>query len=96
MNNKNCHHDMFFMSDVPSLDLHGETRESTIFLVKQFIDDNYRIKNNRLIIVHGIGTGTLKRQVHDVLKKDKRVLNYYINFFNAGCTYVELKENIDK
>ena len=96
MNFKNCHHDMFYKSDVPSLDLHGETRESTIFLVKQFIDDNWRIKNNRLIIVHGIGTGALKKQVHEVLKKDKRIASYYVNFFNAGCTFVELKENIDK
>ena len=79
-------------SNLPTLDLHGEDRITAEILVKQFIDDNVKLKNPKLIIIHGIGTGILKKQVHSLLKKDKRVDKYYINFFNVGCTIVEIEE----
>lgn len=91
---KSYQHDTFFNQNVPSLDLHGETRESATYLVKNFINDNCKLKNNKFIIVHGIGTGILKKQVHELLKKDKRIENFYIDFFNIGCTIVKLKEDI--
>lgn len=80
--------------NVPTIDLHGEDRKSAEFLVKQFINDQVKLHSERLIIIHGIGTGILKKEVHEVLKHDKRVEKYYINFFNVGCTIVELKQNI--
>lgn len=94
MNNKNKNHSSPLYSNLPTIDLHGEDRKSAEFLVKQFIDDNIRLKNQKLIIIHGIGTGILKKAVHSLLKKDKRIEKYYIDFFNVGCTIVELKENI--
>lgn len=86
--------DMFYYQNTPSIDLHGEDRKSAEVLVKQFIDDHWKLKDNKIIIVHGRGTGILKKHVHEMLKKDKRVEKIYINFFNEGCTIVELKENI--
>lgn len=80
-------------SNLPSLDLHGEDSKTAEILVKQFINDNIRTGNLKILIIHGIGTGTLKRKVHDVLKHDKRIEKYYINFFNVGCTIVEIKNN---
>lgn len=80
------------VSNLPSIDLHGENRESTEVLVKQFINDLCKLKCNSGVIIHGIGTGVVKKKVHEVLKKDKRVINYYINFLNPGCTIVELKD----
>lgn len=80
------------LGHLPTIDLHGENRESAEFLVKQFLNDNWKLDNRSLIIIHGIGTGTLKKQVHKVLKDDKRVEDYYIDFFNVGCTVVELKQ----
>ena len=79
-------------SNLPSIDLHGEDRKSSELLVKEFLDDLCKLGCVRCIIIHGIGTGVLKKQVHEVLKRDKRVENYYIDFFNVGCTIVELKK----
>lgn len=75
------------------IDLHGEDRKSAEWLVKQFIDDLCKLKCERAIIIHGIGNGILKKQVHELLKRDKRIEKYYIDFFNIGCTVVEFKIN---
>ena len=92
---KNINSYMPLTSNIASIDLHGEDRKTAELLVRQFIDDNWRLKNKKLVVIHGIGTGILKKQVHEMLKKDKRVEKYYIDFFNVGCTLIELKENID-
>ena len=83
-------------SNLASIDLHGENRETAKILVNQFISDSLKMGNYKIIIVHGIGTGALKKEIHEFLRKDKRVEKFYINFFNVGCTIVELRENIDK
>lgn len=78
---------------LPQIDLHGEDRKSAELLVKQFIDDLWKLKCEKAIIIHGIGSGVLKKQVHEVLKRDKRIERYYIDFFNIGCTVVAFKKN---
>lgn len=85
---------MPLMSNLTSLDLHGEDRKSAELLVKQFMDDLWKLKCEKGIVIHGIGNGILKKQVHEVLKRDKRIAKYYIDFFNIGCTIIELKKNI--
>lgn len=79
-------------NNIPTIDLHGEDRKSAELLVKQFLDDLWKLKYEKGIIIHGIGTGILRKQVHAVLKKDKRIEKYYIDFFNIGCTVVEFKK----
>ncbi len=81
---------------IPSLDLHGMDREITKILVKEFIRDHYKMGYERVIIIHGIGTGVLKNTVREVLKKDKMVESFYLDFFNIGTTVVTLKKIIDK
>ncbi len=81
-----------FDSIYPKLDLHGEYSFSAEVLTKEFIDDNIKLKQKKLCIIHGIGEGILKNTVHDVLKKDKRIKRYYIDFMNPGMTIVEIKE----
>ena len=76
----------------PSIDLHGEYAFSAKELTKEFINDNITLKNRKICIIHGIGEGILKKTVHELLKEDKRVQNYYLDFMNPGCTIVELKE----
>ncbi len=82
--------------NVPSLDLHGMDREITKILVKEFIRDHYKMGYEKVIIIHGIGTGVLKKTVQEVLNKEKLVENFYLDFFNIGTTVVTLKKNIDK
>ncbi len=81
-------------SDCKTLDLHGETREIARILVNEFIDDCYRMKEEKVIIIHGIGSGILRKEVSNVLKHNPKVAHYSIDFFNAGQTIVELKDNV--
>ncbi len=83
-----------FYSNIPSIDLHGETRDSARVLVMEFINDNIKLKNEKVLIIHGIGSGALKNEVHKNLKINKKVKSYKLDNFNNGCTVVEL--NIDK
>ena len=77
----------------PTLDLHGEYSFSAKVLTDEFINDNIRLKNKKLCIIHGIGKGILKKTVHDLLKNDQRIKSYKIDFLNPGCTIVEIKED---
>jgi len=75
---------------MPTLDLHGEDRISAAISLKEFLNDNYKLRNNELAVVHGIGSGILRRTVQDILKKDKRILEFGIDYFNIGCTLIKM------
>ena len=75
---------------MPHLDLHGETVESSIFLINTFLKDNYKLKNDKIVIIHGRSTGILKKATIDTLKKSKLVKKYNIDPVNDGQTIVEL------
>ena len=79
------------LSNIPTLDLHGENKETARILVNEFITDNLKLGNYKLLIIHGIGKGIIKNETHRVLRNDKRVLKFYVDFFNVGSTIVELK-----
>ncbi len=84
--------DDVFINDLPTLDLHGETRDSARVLVKEFIEDNYLLRNKKVLIIHGVGKGIVKDETYKVLKQNKRVLEYHVNRYNMGCTLVYIKE----
>ena len=88
MNNLN---DDLFVKNYPSLDLHGETQDTMIALLNSFINDNLKLGNENIIIIHGIGGGILKKAVQEYLKKDKRVASFYVGLYNPGCTIIRLK-----
>ena len=75
---------------LPHLDLHGETVESSKFLINSFIKDNIHLKSEKIIIIHGKSTGILKKATHEVLNKINIVNKYYIDPLNDGQTIVEL------
>lgn len=81
-----------FNSSSPTLNLHGETRDTCVFLVKDFLRDNIKLKNEYIGIIHGKSSNILKNKVHEILKKDKNVQSFYIDFFNPGLTIVKLKK----
>ena len=83
-------------SNLPSIDLHGMDREYARILINDFIYDNYQIKNEKVIIIHGNGTGVLKKTTQEVLKKSPYVINYRIDNFNSGMTVVSLRKSLDK
>lgn len=80
-----------FLYNIPELDLHGYDSLGGVAMLKNFIDNNIRIDNKKIIVVHGKGTGILKKAVHDYLKTDRRVLEYKTNNYNDGETIIILK-----
>lgn len=81
---------MTLYSNLPSLDLHGIDREYARILINEFIEDNYKIKNTKVIIIHGIGTGIIRKTTKDVLSRNKYVKEFKIDNFNPGTTIVEI------
>ena len=79
-----------FFNILPKIDVHGYNRDMIKYVLNDFINDNIKLKNKKIIIIHGKGKGILKREIHDLLKKDKRVKSYYIYSFNIGQTVIEL------
>ncbi len=79
-----------FTYNLPHLDIHGETSQTCIAIINEFINDNIKLKNKKIIIVHGKGTGILKKTTHEILKKNKKVAKYYIDGMNDGQTIIEL------
>ncbi len=74
-----------------SLDLHGETSEISKVLINEFIEDNYKMKQEKVIIIHGVGTKKLLKTTQEVLKNNKYVDTFKLDNFNLGQTIVVLK-----
>jgi DNA mismatch repair protein MutS2 len=76
------------------LDIRGEKPDETEFKVIKFLDDSYVSGQTRIEILHGKGTGALKKTVTAILKKHDKVKDYYFAPIEAGgegITIVELK-----
>ncbi|MBQ2946680.1 MAG: Smr/MutS family protein [Bacilli bacterium] len=82
---------VLFVDNLPSLDLHGFDRDTARVKVLEFIKDNIILKNDIICIVHGVGLGIVKEEVHNTLKRHKNVLEYKLFYNNVGCTIVKLK-----
>lgn len=83
--------EVLFVDNLPSIDLHGLDRDTARVKVLDFIKDNLILKNDIICIVHGLGSGILKKEVHNTLKCSKNVLDYKLFYNNSGCTIVKLK-----
>lgn len=80
-----------FLSRYPKIDLHGYDRDTARMTVNDFVAENVILKNEMIVIIHGIGSGIVRREVHEALRVNKNVLEYKIDNFNSGCTIVKLK-----
>lgn len=83
--------DVIFIDNLPKLDLHGYDRETARVAINDFINDNIKLKNEILLIVHGIGSGILKNTTLKVLKDNNKVVEYKLFYYNPGCTIVRVK-----
>lgn len=77
-------------SNLPTLDLHGEICDIARVLINDFISDNIKEKNKVIVIIHGKGSGKIKKITHEVLRENKSVLEYKTSYFNDGMTLVKL------
>ncbi|MBQ9072703.1 MAG: Smr/MutS family protein [Bacilli bacterium] len=83
--------EIIFVNDLPSIDLHGFDRDSARVKVLEFINDNKVMKNEIICIVHGVGSGILKDEVHTTLKRSKNVIDYKLFYNNTGCTIAKIR-----
>jgi DNA mismatch repair protein MutS2 len=75
------------------LDIRGEKPEEVEFEVIKFVDDSYMSGHQRIEILHGKGTGVLKKTVKDILSKHDKVKEFYFAPIEAGgegVTIIEL------
>ncbi len=77
-------------SNLPTLDLHGEICDIARVLINDFISDNIKEKNKVIVIIHGKGSGKIKKITHEVLRENRSVLEYKTSYFNDGMTLVKL------
>ena len=80
------------VNNIPTIDLHGESSDIARVLIESFIEENIKLKNYNIAIIHGKGLGILKKTTHEVLRKNKHVLDFKIYYFNDGMTIVKLKK----
>ena len=79
-----------FLKNLPSIDLHGYDRETARVATEDFVDENIKLKNNKILIIHGRGLGIVRDSVHSVLSRRKEVTKYHTDNLNYGCTIVYL------
>ena len=77
------------------LDIRGQRALESEFEITKFIDEAYSSGLDRVEILHGKGTGALKKTVQDILKQHPSVSNFYfapIEMGGDGITIVELSK----
>ena len=78
----------------PEIDVRGETVDSAELLIDKFLDDAVLSSIGVVRIIHGKGTGLLRKGIHAFLKTRPYVKSYRLGVFgegDAGVTVVELK-----
>lgn len=83
--------DIIDIGKLPTIDLHGELGDFARIRVNEFINDNIKLKNKYIAIIHGKGTGIVKKATIEALKSNRNVEEYKICFFNDGMTIAKLK-----
>ncbi len=83
------------MMDVKSeIDVRGFICDDAIFMIDKFIDDAVMSSLQTIRIIHGKGTGALRKGLWDYFKHDKRISSYRMGSFgegDAGVTVLTLK-----
>ena len=78
----------------PELNLLGKTTDEALNELDKYLDDARMSHLSSVRIVHGKGTGALRKAVHNYLRKQKWVKNYRLGDFgegDAGVTIVTLQ-----
>lgn len=78
----------------PEINLLGKTVDEAISELDKYLDDALLSHLNSVRVVHGKGTGALRKGIHQYLRKQKHVKSFHLAEFgegDAGVTIVEFK-----
>lgn len=78
-----------------SINLIGETVDEAMIDLDKYLDDAYLAHIPSATIIHGRGTGALRKAVHEKLKRSKYVKSFRLGKYGegeTGVTIVEFKE----
>ena len=81
------------LSVSPEINLLGKTVDEAVAELDQYLDDALLSHLNSVRVVHGKGTGALRKGIHEYLRRQKHVKSYRLAEFgegDAGVTIVEL------
>ena len=84
------------MSVTTEINLIGKTTDEAIPLLDKYLDDAYLSHLHQVTIIHGVGTGALKKAVVSHLKKTNYIKSYRQGEFGEGgygVTIAEFKQN---
>lgn len=70
----------------------GMTVDEAIPVLEKYIDDAYLSNIGSIRIVHGKGTGTLKKAVHNLLSKHPHIKSYRLGMYGEGDSGVTIAE----
>ncbi|MBP5311401.1 MAG: endonuclease MutS2 [Clostridia bacterium] len=68
----------------PEIDLRGMTAEEAVNMTDRYIDDAVAARLENVTIIHGKGTGVLRKEIHKMLKRDRRVREFRDGEFGEG------------
>lgn len=68
----------------PEINVIGQTVEEACFVIDKYLDDCYIAKLETVRIVHGKGTGALRKGIHDFLKTHPHVKSFRLGTFGEG------------
>ena len=77
----------------PEINLLGMTVDEAVMELDKYLDDACLSHLNQVRVVHGKGTGALRKGIHEYLKRQSYVKSYRLGEFgegDAGVTIVEL------
>ena len=78
----------------PEINLLGKTVDEAVSELDKYLDDALLSHLNSVRVVHGKGTGALRKGIHEYLRRQKHVKSYRLAEYgegDAGVTIVELK-----
>ncbi|MGM9651396.1 MAG: endonuclease MutS2 [Faecousia sp.] len=76
----------------PELDLRGMDSLEASAVLQQFLDNAYLANLQQVRIIHGKGTGILRKMVHEELKKNKNVKKFRLGVYGEGEDGVTIAE----
>lgn len=68
----------------------GKRVDEALEEVEKYLEQAFLSGISSVAVVHGLGTGTLKKAVSDLLRSHPHVVNYAVDDHNYGMTNVEL------